>query len=86
MIRLIPNFDAILIDDSYIILDISKIENNKCFQSVVTTMAIQRIDAITRFNLITNSHIINDLINSEFTFAKKFLKTIRKSRVIEHGS
>lgn len=80
VLRMTPNFNALLISDTYIFLDLKLLENSYGFHDVIVREANNSVAIIESLNILESTQGITDLLGKT-SFARKVVK-IRNSPVI----
>lgn len=82
LLRISPNFQAISVQQTIIILDLSLIEKSFGFTDVIKREAAIGVEAIRGTGILTNIEVLTELID-DITFARKLTKIARSSPVIQ---
>ena len=83
VLRLTPNFNAILVDDTYVFLDLKLLESSHGFHDVIVREANISLQMVEALGLLDTTQGIIDLLGTT-SFARKVVK-IRYSPVIVRG-
>ncbi|PXV60128.1 uncharacterized protein DUF4868 [Dysgonomonas alginatilytica] len=82
LLRISPNFQAILVNNTVVILDLKFIERSFGFIDVIKREALLGLNAIRDINIISNLNTLEELVD-DITFARKLTKIARNSPVIQ---
>lgn len=85
MIRLTPDYDAMLVNDTFIITNLKNIERIQQLTQITLNVATARIEDIDKIKIISNIDNVRDLVKEDISLAKKVIKIVSESPVLYKG-
>lgn len=85
MIRLTPDYDVMLINNTYIITNLKNIERIQQLTQITLNVATARIDDIDKIKIISNIDNVRNLVKEDISLAKKVIKIVSESPVLYKG-